>query len=243
MQVAKAYGIQKSTVCRMVKRTGVNRRRAAPRRKYSIDERAFDVIGEHSAYWAGFFFADGTIAKRNSSRNSNIFKVALASADYGHVKEFRNFLKSTHPIKTYTSTKKGVGGGPLTNSGIRISSKPICERLRQLGWRPRNTGKAAKELAISRHFWRGLIDGDGHLGITKGKAAYFELAAGRDLLIQFSEFCQRFIHYSCKSRPCSNTILRTSFTGEKAAELIKVLYNNSTVSLPRKFIQAQFITH
>lgn len=217
------------------------------RRKYSLNESAFDYINEESAYWIGFLMADGCIT------NKGVVRLMLAERDAAHVEAFKHFLNSTHKIAIVNNQigfSKKLRADPLRRAinhpAVRliISSKYLCTALARYGVVPRKslTAKVA-HLDKNRHFWRGVIDGDGSLGLTKrDNSAYIELTGSQQLTRQFAIFVQSEIGmlpsiFACKH---SNSF-KLNVSTRKAAQVIDILYGNCSIALPRKLEKAMKI--
>ena len=128
-----------------------------PRRLVPSNEGAFSELTEESAYWAGFLMADGCVGIPRVGSPS--VSINLMLADRPHLVAFRTFLGATNGITTVP---------PKSDSGhayIHIRSERVVSDLVAIGVTPRKSMRevASPVLASSRHFWRGLVDGDGCL--------------------------------------------------------------------------------
>src|SRR5262245_20146722 len=94
--IAARFGVDHTSVASILDVRGVPRRTYSEANRSSmLNEAAFDVLTEESAYWAGFMMADGNISVREYS---TYVTLGLAEADRDHVAAFRTFLGSTHTI-------------------------------------------------------------------------------------------------------------------------------------------------
>lgn len=62
--------------------------------KYDLDDKAFDVLTQISAYWLGMIASDGCIYE-----NINKISIIAKEEDERHIEEFRKFLRYTCPLK------------------------------------------------------------------------------------------------------------------------------------------------
>ena len=126
-----------------------------------LNHQAFDIVTNDAAYWIGFLFADGSVIQQQ--RGAPQVQLRLSEIDRGHLEKFRQFLDSTHAI---TTSPPGNLGGYQSRASARyaIVSRRLAGRLLEMG---RYEGPIAPELAASRHFWRGVVDGDGSIFILK----------------------------------------------------------------------------
>lgn len=204
--------------------------------RYEIDHHAFDVASEERDYWAGFICADGWVHPKGVA-------IQLASADRAHLVKFRTFLKSTYPITHMTTTgPPGHRERRLPADRIRITSREISASLGRLGLGVKSLGrKACDELKTSRHFWRGVVDGDGTIGVytTKGPpTASFSLCGGKELIAQFQDFISESgIPTRTQMRKVKTLYLYT-LNHTMAALACRLLYTDARVFLDRKLLKA-----
>lgn len=128
---------------------------------YDIDYTAFLDIKQEGSYWLGFLLADGSLCGR-----TNRIHLELKKEDYPHLIKFRNFLKSTHPIKKHEKTNSCY---------ITIVNKDLHERLTNYGIIPNKTYDFSGmmiSIKYKSHFLRGYLDGDGCWGLYKAYSEY-----------------------------------------------------------------------
>lgn len=200
------------------------RNQSQAQRKYYFDENAFDHITEESAYWIGFLMADGNISYRHDG--SPEISLVLNKKDKEHLIKFKSFLKSQH---SFTSI--------LCNDAIRFSirSLKIVNDLKKNNVIPNKSliAKAPDCLLFNRHFWRGVIDGDGSIGIYPS-GIQLRLYGSFDLVTQFLEFI-KYNSPECRTtvRPHKNIFI-LSLNGKYAKNSIALLYQNCSIALFRK---------
>lgn len=231
------FGISPTAICGLLKRRGIKRRsQHEAQKKCLLNENAFDCLTEASAYWIGFLFADGAIIQR--SVGSPEIAVILSERDVEHLKSFRCFLGSTHKI-TSIATKGYIGSKPAVRFAVR--SMKLAEALSHFGMTPNKT-KRTKVVGLedNRHFWRGVIDGDGWIGKSNGKAR-LQLVGSLPLLEQFSSFVRTFEPtFTGHVRPHKSVYTVDLICGP-AMRIIGLLYNDCSVALERKWNFAKAI--
>lgn len=191
-----------------------------------LDESVFDTVNEASAYWVGFLMADGCVW-RPPSGMSQIVRLALSTRDVGHLVKFRDFLKSDHTIH-YSKDK--------TYATVQLSSDKIVNKLISYGVVPRKT-RIAKVigLELNRHFWRGVVDGDGHIGISPTCKPHISVTGSKPLMTQLSRFITSQMP-NCKLQLCdTRKSFAISTTGLNATYIIEILYHDCTTYLDRKY--------
>lgn len=204
---------------------------------YTHDTTFFDVINtEEKAYWSGFVMADGNVYHEDDT-DCYILSVGLKKIDECHIAKLKAALNSSHPIHLRKL------------AGLVIHSKKLCKALIKHGIVPR---KSYEELLppkmpnnLLRHFWRGYFDGDGSLHVTKNRSTKHGTSWGLNLLGSRT-LLESFVDWTCSQELLSNrpTLHRTrpnSKTFEvkirKKSEVynvVKTLYEDSTVHLDRK---------
>ena len=166
-QICVNYGITPGTLSYYKKKYNLSYRKgkhpnSKGKRIYNVDDNYFSEINSDTCYWAGFIAADGNINKKMNS-----LTIALSSKDESHLEKFLKCLNSNYKINRYLSN-----GFPT--SYITIQSKKMCNDLflnfnitPKKSYTLRHPNILNKEFIDS--FIIGYIDGDGTIGLTKGK--------------------------------------------------------------------------
>jgi len=193
-----------------------------------LNHEAFDIVTNDAAYWIGSLFADGSVIKQQ--KGAPQVQLRLSEVDRGHLEKFRHFLDSTHAIGT---SPPGNFGGYQSRASVRftVSSRRLAGRLLEMG---RYEGPIAPELTTSRHFWRGVVDGDGSIFILKTGYSGISLMGSQRLLEAFLRFLtERNLSGRMTIRP-HKSIHGLSTAGYLAELIIDELYRNATTALDRK---------
>lgn len=235
MAVAAAkVGVNGGTVASYFRRVGIERR-SEPYRLYTLDESAFDVMTAEAAYWVGFLMADGCVFHR--AKGSPRISITLKGADKGHLYKFRRFLGSNAPIRTFV---RNGGFGRRSQTEFGVKSQRLADALRTYGVVPRKTATArVRLLADNRHFWRGVIDGDGWIRVPRRGRPPYDLRLGlvgsKFLTRQFRVFARAHVPTRAHVLPRPQRELYYFGVGSRlAAELCRVLYDDAPVALARK---------
>lgn len=226
-QLSREYGISKVAVCGLLSRRGLLKNQSASQRKYPLQEDGFDTIDdERTAYWLGFLAADGYV------RNHALI-LRLATLDYDHIVKFRDWLQPGKPIQTIHSSDG------TAQVGIEIKSKHIVDSLSRHGVATRKTYtfdcRPNMEPHLTKHFYRGYVDGDGSFGY-KGSKFWFNLLATEPFLVEFQEW----LHNEAGINPTKIGFRRGMWKIDKAGRLVvssllDLLYPNATIFLDRKY--------
>jgi hypothetical protein len=213
-----------SSSCGCLRRE-VNAEAGRRSRTHTIEHNIFDLIDtEEKAYWLGFILADGNISKRLIHLNIN-----LGMNDKGHLEKFLLFMGSSAPL------------GVTTSGCCRLSltSKQLVSRLVAIGINPRKSLStrsihAKIPVELHRHYWRGLVDGDGWLIYSDAIYPSIGLCGDIDVIENF----KKYAHQVCvadRKIEVSGNIFVIRYSGGDAVSLAKSLYSEATIYLERKY--------
>lgn len=242
--LGKLHKTTGQTILAVLREKGVAFRHPTKARKYALDESAFDLpLTDEAKYWVGFLITDGCV----STTHGNSVILALAPRDVEHLEKFRLFLKTDIPI----SRNKGGGicvigsNRPMIRKPslrVSVSSKRLVETLTDLGVTPRKTftASAHNSLISSVDFWRGVIDGDGSVGICKNGSPFISVCGASTVLLgQFADFAGSVIGRRVKvSKAVNDNVWQCALGGPTARTLAGVLYRSAKVFLDRKHAKA-----
>ena len=199
------------------------------RRIHDLNEFFFENIDtEEKAYWLGFIFADGNISK-----NNKCFQIVLHKDDKEHLFKMKKSFGATQPVFDVRGKYFGVS----------IKNKAFCRHLINLGVTPRKSKTAippSLPVSLERHFWRGVIDGDGSINYSKNKDRFaIGIVGSKGIVFGFKEFINSFgigRKINPKESKISQNIYAFAVEGKRQiAALAEILYDNSNIYLDRKF--------
>lgn len=232
-EAAAVIGAHSQGLRYAMKRRGLScRGPSESHRIHQLDEAFFDEINsEEKAYWLGFITADGCVHGRQLT-------VGLKKGDRAHLATLRCALQTTAPVSERTKCSRFV-----------VTSRSLCKALSKLGVRERKSlvVKPCRKvpLALLRHYWRGIVDGDGTVSAhrTKRGAPQFRvrLVGSLAIVAGFLSFVRSSVTEKIRATfaPAKN-IWRVGFGGLRLPRAIcRVLYEGCMVALPRKDFVAQ----
>lgn len=235
--LAKKWGLSRTTIVDILRRQGVETRsRSVSQRRHTLDDSVFDEVTDDTAYWVGFLMADGCVWR-------NTISLGLSLVDIGHLHKFRDFLKSSHPIRTLPATSSHGVKHRKAQARIKVASSRIVQRLAEFGVVPRKSHTAEVQiLEDNRHFWRGVIDGDGTISCrqesrTSRPAPRVSVVGSRRLVGQFARYAARSAGGCVADRKIqqkSPTVSVIGLQGRAAESLVDLLYGECGVALDRK---------
>jgi DNA-binding transcriptional regulator WhiA len=176
------------------------------RKVHTINESVFGAITEESSYWIGFLMADGSVFKEKTG-NPRI-ALTLAKYDHEHLVKFTKFLNCSYKILRKKTKAKGK---IIIQYTLRFSSKHIAEVITKFGVVARKS-LIAKVIGLenNRHFWRGVVDGDGYINNRNGQDGDKIILTGSyDLLKQFAKADNKHISILFQTLPISRSPFRT----------------------------------
>ena len=229
-QVADKFNVSYTGMLNTLRKLNVTRRPAA--RKYIVNEHIFDVIDtEAKAYWLGFLYADGCLARTNIT-------LTLSIKDKDQVERFRDFMESDTPItlKDYTDRYKRLHPrATVTVSGIHLS-----ERLKQLGvivWRTVPIQEIWRQIPpeLLHHWVRGFFDGDGCA--EKKPHIHFSLTreVGESLIELFAKEAGTNSDLKLVRNTRSNVVCNLKYKGyNNTMKIINYMYKEAKTWMPRK---------
>lgn len=185
----------------------------------------FEQDNEQAAYFYGFLLADGNIA------DSGKVSICLQSDDSHILESFKSELNLSSAVR-HNVRKTGE-----RYSQLCFTNKRIAESLNNLGMFPRKSlsEKAPEKYLNNKHFWRGVIDGDGSISDVPKSTARFYLCGSKEMCKQFLEYCKTIEpSLKCNVNLSAGELYRVTFSGVKASKLLQELYSDCQFSLLRK---------
>lgn len=222
-QLGFKYHMADVTITSLLKRNGIFvRNRSNARRTNQIREDVFDEVTEESAYWIGFILADGNVY--HPKKRSKQLNLGLAEKDWGHLEKFKKFIGSNKPLY-------------YNKGGVFISfySNRIVEKLAEYGIIPRKSkiAKVPYILKNNRHFWRGMVDGDGWVNHNLlGLCGTYDIVSNfREFICSILGWRQRVKLFQCKR---SEYCWQINYSARYIQSVLETIYHNNQTALDRK---------
>jgi hypothetical protein len=199
--------------------------------KLNLDNSFFDIIDtEEKAYFLGWMLADGTI-----SNNQNIISLEVGIKDIDIIYKFRDTLKSEHAIGIRRH-------GDHISARLQFRSSHMVKSLASLGVVSKKSLIAIAPVIqsdLERHFWRGVVDGDGHINISRYeymKQPVLQLVGSRYLLEQFKKWTCSIVRHKCSVQSrLEDRSYQIQLLGKTALAIVSTLYDDAKVYLDRKY--------
>lgn len=207
--------------------------------KNYVNDDYFETIqSEDRAYFLGFFVADGSLAKGQHTEEYIRVSLHLQIDDIEILEKFKYYIESDHKIFV---------GHKFNDCALRFVSRKMVHDIMKYGITPRKTGNENVNLSLiplnlQRHFFRGLVDGDGwitnSISPTTGRPITSIGICGSQYVCRlFTEYIHNALGYNIlnpskvKDKNCYK-LQYSSYT--EVAMIANLLYQNSSIYLTRK---------
>lgn len=232
--IAVSKGVGHDTIERAIKLSGeqilpkVDR---ALRKDIVVDRSRFsDLNCRDTAYYYGLLLADGCL----TGRTGNTVSLSLKLSDGYMVDSFHHWMSA--PTKLTTKHSEDARTGKTYSARVsRITDHVIAGNLRSLGFEERKSTKEKLPSVYvnSSDFWRGMIDGDGHIS-PSGWA--MNLCGSQEICEGFSDFA---VTQGTNRRPkvsVTSGLYLASLTNKKDVKIVlDALYKDTSLFLDRKY--------
>lgn len=235
--IANDFGISSDSVIRLLKLRGIEIRESNDKiyTNPEFNHNAFtDMQDEESAYFYGLLLADGCITRGKG--NGIALRLGLKREDEYMIQKFASYLKSNCKIFRENYVDKRTNK-IYEASSIKVAEKNLINRLISLGFDFRKSTKEKlppKEICNSRHFWRGMIDGDGSVSSVDRRT--INLCGSLEVIEGFADFVKNVVGVNKESRIHNKSgLCNITYCGEYAIAIADFLYSDSKIHLKRKY--------
>ena len=251
--ISLKYGINRKTLVKYLKERGITIERNGSSSNFNYD--FFHTIDtEEKAYWLGFLFADGYVSAKTNSVGLNI-----SLKDIDHLKKYNkslNFSKGLNVTETHQFGSKDIhtnkNGETMYMVSTVITNKDLKQDLIACGCVPNKSliltfpneeifieSDTITKKQLILHFIRGYFDGDGTLGLYQHSKTNTNMEESLMFVgtKPFLEKVQEYlgIGFLMQKKNCSENTYRLSYSTKKAYHAAKLMYENATVYLTRKY--------
>jgi hypothetical protein len=230
-RLGETYNVHENTIKKAVVDRGGKLRghRDDVHRTIPLDADAFEHDSEDAEYWTGFAMADGTV------NDNGVFAVGLQIGDIAHLYKLRRFLKSGARVAKGTVNRGGYKPG-AEFAKLSVWSMKLVDSLKEAGVVPRKTGsEKLLKYQLSRHTWRGAIDGDGSLGWHKRGYFWIKMYGSKTLCEQFRQFVLTLVPDCRAEVQRSGPIFGFGLCCGPAEVVARELYRDCSAYLNRKY--------
>jgi hypothetical protein len=208
------------------------------RHAYRLDDGFFDSIDtEAKAYWLGFVNADGCVQAGKVGANGwqrHSLSVKLKASDAGHLEKLKADVSAESPVLPVRGRTAAEAAAEITLSSVRLTGALI-----RLGVTPRKSLTATPWNGpdhLMRHYWRGMVDGDGTIVKHPGRDDKWHLRLlGSEACVEAFRIWASAVSGSAAKKYPKGSIWSWTAGGLASPQaLARELYGGSTVYLDRK---------
>lgn len=132
-------------------------------------------LSPEEQYWCGYLRADGCLIRGPRGKI-----VRFAQKTQEPVDEFARFMGAPNPVRL-TDRLSNFGPNSLYQSATARGAKELDE----LGVKT----ELEPSLYSSKHFWRGLLDGDGSVIMAKNQGSFYPCVSWSGSLVDMEALC------------------------------------------------------
>lgn len=226
-EIGSIYGVAGNSIIQILRKRGVDIKTYSS--YIELDKSCFSDNSESTSYYYGWLLTDGCLY-----RGTIYLKLQLGDIEI--LQGLKEYIKSSNKITTSSTFDKRTLK-TYSYCSFSFSSTEVISRLRGLGLTERKSCKEScpSIFKYNRHFWRGVLDGDGC--INAGKANMISLVGSESLLKDFLTFCKEVVGISRDYPITSNGKMKVIqiCSYENCKKVLDHLYRDSNYRLTRKY--------
>ena len=203
------------------------------KRKYALNEKAFDEVNSSSAYWIGYLYGDGNCTRENRIR------LCCSEKDKDILFSFRDFVSCVEkPIKDF------MAAGKYPSCSFEVISWKIKKTLSKYGLTKPKKDRGLLHIDlmqdnVAKDFVRGLFDADGSFyydGLHKNNL-FAEITGYLPVMKSLKSILLRHKVISEKKKITSNgKVFRIRLAQADCLRLIDFMYGEK----PRYFLKRKY---
>lgn len=199
-------------------------------RERNINKGAFsDANEEACAYYYGWIVSDGCLSGKGE------VTLGVNTKDIEILENLKAYVGGNRKIYSGTSSPDRRTGAVYEKSSFSFQDDDLTSRLIEFGLEQR---KSTKEICpevfkLNRHFWRGMIEGDGSISKTTNE---FTLVGSESIIKDFAKYCYSLFP-ECKPKFYVKGKLHVFSLCSKvySKQVLDELYRDCNYRLSRKY--------
>ena len=239
-EIGLIIGCHSSAVYYVLNEAGIDRReRIACENPGYFDQ----IDSPDKAYWLGFIGADGCVT--GLDHGNPRLQVKLARKDRDHLVLLHETLKATRPIRDH---EEFSAGQMRPYSTLAVYSRQLADSLIAAGITPRKSATLQPwdgPATLMPHYWRGLVDGDGHIHIND-RGVFTGLLGSEAVAKAYAAWVNALIgtRVNATQKGQSRGAWSVQVGGTvRVLRLLAALYDDAPVTLSRKKALADLAVH
>jgi hypothetical protein len=239
-KVGRTVGCSTSQVYYVLEQAGIDRRASGCGNPTYFDR----IDAPDKAYWLGFVGADGCVTGfRSGVPGALRLQIKLARKDRDHLVALHKTLKANRPIR---DNEQFSAGKMRPYSTLTVYSAQLVQGLVSHGITPRKTSTLQPwdgPAHLMPHYWRGLVDGDGHIHINE-RGVYMGIVGSEFVAKAFAAWVNGKCDTHVNARPTAGQAWTVQVGGTiRILHLLAALYDDAPVALARKKALADLAVH
>jgi hypothetical protein len=189
-----------------------------------------------NSYLIGLLQSDGN--NYETTRNRGKIVLELSDRDNDIIHKINQEMSNTKISKRIRNTNFKENYKSISLSIFDIKLRNDLKKYIPIGNKSKIIYKP--DNVIEKDYWRGIIDGDGSLGITKNNIPFISLVTKSNLLANsYIEYIKNIVGVEKSTTPNKrDNIYNIMLTNENAQILIKELYYDNCFGIDRKINKA-----
>lgn len=198
------------------------------REQYTNKDAFLNVSEEAFPYFYGWLLSDGCYSKGRIT-------LAVHPKDIEILENLKDYVGTRNNIHVGESKKDIRTGKSYLKSSFTFKDDDLNDRLVALGMEERKSTKekCPEVFKYNRHFWRGMIEGDGCISKTSNE---FTLVGSEEIVVALSDYCKSLFP-DCKPRFYVKGSLHVFSLCSKvySKQILDELYRDCKYKLSRKY--------
>ena len=234
--IKKKYTTHDREISKILRENGIDTSYYQPRRiNRNINRDYFETIDtEEKAYILGILMADGCVREK---RKDQLY-LSLELIDKEIIEFIKKELKLENKIKAMNRKRDYIKNEKTTYT-ITVAEQKLCSDLSKYGIVPNKTVVTERLVQnipfdLRKHYLRGLFDGDGSIGYYNNRWSITLTNNHPEFLKDVGSWVEELLGFKCPKVSKTSTSNMITYTGKKAGEIMKLLYQNNKISINRK---------
>lgn len=199
-------------------------------RERSINKSAFsDPSEEACAYYYGWIVSDGCLSGKGE------VTLGVNTKDIEILENLKDYVGGNRKVYSTVTTPDKRTGTAYETSSFSFQDDDLTERLIDFGLEPRKSTKETcpAVFKFNRHFWRGMVEGDGSISKTTNE---FTLVGSEAIIKDFANYCYSLFP-ECKPKFYIKGKLHVLSLCSKvySKQILDELYRDCNYRLSRKY--------
>lgn len=230
-KICKELNCDYKTLANFMKENSIEKTKHSLK-NHNIKRDYFETIDtEEKAYFLGLMITDGYVKEK---KGSNLFGISLKSEDKYMIENFKKELNSD--VKIYHDKRDNK-----ECYSIEITNQKMCDDLKNFNIVPNKT-YLLNDINIElipenfrKDYLRGIIDGDGSIGIDNGQIWISLTGYSEDFVKSFEYEIDRIISKEKHNKIHKANAYFCRWKGNKISKkILDYLYKDATIYLERK---------